>query len=103
MAGQVEEYQRRMADVNTALARHAKVAVEGDFSDAARADMQAQVAMEQHHVTVLKRELESRSVEVTNLHHKLNELARKANLTEVDVKALLGTLISMLFSAALFV
>ena len=54
-------------------------------------------------MTVLKRELESRSVEVTNLHHKLNDLARKANLTEVDVKALLGTLISMLFSAALFI
>jgi hypothetical protein len=69
-----------------------------------RADAIAlQVAMEQHHVAVLKRELESRSAEVTNLHHKLRDLASKSNLTEFDVKALLGGLMIMLLCATLLV
>jgi len=45
MARQVEEYQRRVADVNTVLARHAKAAVVGEFSEAARAEMQTQVIL----------------------------------------------------------
>lgn len=45
MAVKLEEYQQRVADVTTALALHAKVLVEGEFSGEARAEMQAQVTI----------------------------------------------------------
>ena len=43
MAVKLEESEKRLADVNCALALHAKALVEGEFSGEVRAEMQAQV------------------------------------------------------------
>jgi septal ring factor EnvC (AmiA/AmiB activator) len=52
--------------------------------------------LDQQHAAALEDELKSKSDEASELKHQLRELAKKAPLTEPDVKKMLGAIISML-------
>ena len=89
MARKLAEYEKRVADVNDTLAKHARELVEGGDSKAAKHDNEREAVLQKKRADGLKDQLEYRKAEVAGLRQQLRDMLVKSNLTGNDVAVVL--------------
>ncbi len=89
MANKLADYEKRVADFNDILAKHASELAEGKISNAVKHDLESQVMREKMRADGLKEQLDYRNAEVAGLRQELRDMLGKSKLTHGDVGVVL--------------